>query len=82
MTAFFFTEMKKMCMVRKLLQSSFKDFSRSKYLLCMDGTVAAYGRTYLMAGHDSVVFKQDFHYEHFLQRTFTPGVHYIPSSVA
>eukprot|EP01127_Copromyxa_protea_P020493 TRINITY_DN6873_c0_g1_i2.p1 TRINITY_DN6873_c0_g1~~TRINITY_DN6873_c0_g1_i2.p1 ORF type:complete len:380 (+),score=65.91 TRINITY_DN6873_c0_g1_i2:571-1710(+) len=55
----------------------FIDFWKYKYILSMDGTVAAYRLGALLAGN-SVIFKQESpyfeHYYHLLE----PFVHYIP----
>lgn len=56
---------------------SFYDFFKHKYLISVDGTVAAYRLPYLLVG-DSVVLKQDsIYYEHFYHE-LQPWKHYIP----
>ncbi|VDM25670.1 unnamed protein product [Toxocara canis] len=58
-------------------QMPFSDFFKHRYVLSIDGTVAAYRLPLLLAG-DSVVFKSNSpFYEHFYSM-LEPGVHYIP----
>ncbi|GMS98480.1 hypothetical protein PENTCL1PPCAC_20655, partial [Pristionchus entomophagus] len=53
------------------------DFFKHRFIISVDGTVAAYRLPYLLAG-DSVVLKSDSkHYEHFYSR-LVPYDHYIP----
>lgn len=48
-----------------------------KYLINVDGTVAAYRLPYLLAGN-SLVFKHDsIYYEHFY-KSLQPWIHYVP----
>ncbi|XP_045191680.2 protein O-glucosyltransferase 2-like [Mercenaria mercenaria] len=55
----------------------FFDFFKYKYLVNIDGTVAAYRLPYLLAG-DSVVLKQDSHYYEHFYKDLKPYVHYVP----
>ncbi|VDK41843.1 unnamed protein product [Anisakis simplex] len=58
-------------------QKPFSEFFQHRYVLSIDGTVAAYRLPFLLAG-DSVVFKADSQfYEHFYS-VMQPYVHYIP----
>eukprot|EP00960_Hanusia_phi_P075921 768483-Hanusia_phi.AAC.1 len=62
---------------RKVERVNFLSFWRYKYLLSLDGTVAAYRMPALLAG-DSVVLKQSSSwYEHFYSELL-PFTHYIP----
>ena len=62
---------------KKVERIGFLDYWRYKYLLNLDGTVAAYRLPALLAGN-SVVLKQDSKwYEHFYAE-LEPFVHYIP----
>eukprot|EP00736_Rhodelphis_marinus_P011441 Rmarinus@m.19832 len=63
--------------VDKVERTKFLKFWLNKYLLSIDGTVAAYRMPALIAGN-SVVFKQDsVYYEHFYHH-MRPYEHYIP----
>ncbi|EKX33620.1 hypothetical protein GUITHDRAFT_120208 [Guillardia theta CCMP2712] len=62
---------------KKVERVNFLSFWRYKYLLSLDGTVAAYRMPALLAG-DSVVVKQSSEwYEHFYSELL-PFTHYIP----
>uniref|UniRef100_A0A915BQ13 Glycosyl transferase CAP10 domain-containing protein n=1 Tax=Parascaris univalens TaxID=6257 RepID=A0A915BQ13_PARUN len=58
-------------------QMPFPEFFQHRYVLSIDGTVAAYRLPFLLAG-DSVIFKSNSpFYEHFYS-LMQPGLHYIP----
>lgn len=58
---------------------SMYDFTKYKYQLSLDGTVAAYRMPYLLSG-SSLIFKQNSdYYEHFYS-SIKPWIHYIPFS--
>ncbi|XP_060047882.1 protein O-glucosyltransferase 2-like [Erinaceus europaeus] len=56
---------------------AFYDFFKHKYLINIDGTVAAYRLPYLLIG-DSVVLKQDSIYYEYFYNDLQPWKHYIP----
>ncbi|XP_027850815.1 protein O-glucosyltransferase 2-like [Aphis gossypii] len=73
---FFYKELKEKYGPGKKPISFFKFFDY-KYLLNIDGTVAAYRFPYLLVG-DSLIFKQESeYYEHFYSELI-PWVHYVP----
>ncbi|CDW54734.1 KDEL motif containing protein 1 [Trichuris trichiura] len=55
----------------------FQDFFKYKYQVNVDGTVAAYRLTLLLAGN-SLVLKQDSDYYEHYYRGLQQGVHYVP----
>uniref|UniRef100_A0A8C4NH19 Protein O-glucosyltransferase 2 n=1 Tax=Eptatretus burgeri TaxID=7764 RepID=A0A8C4NH19_EPTBU len=56
---------------------SFFDFFNHKYQINLDGTVAAYRLSYLLAG-GSLVLKQDSSYYEFFYKDLVPWKHYVP----
>lgn len=59
---------------------SFTDFFRYRYLISIDGTVAAYRFPYLMAGN-SLILKQNSEYMEHFYYWLIPNVHYVPISL-
>lgn len=55
----------------------FSSFFKNKYLLNIDGTVAAYRFGAMLAGN-SLAFKQDSHYYEHFYHALKPWVHYVP----
>ncbi|VDN58035.1 unnamed protein product [Dracunculus medinensis] len=51
--------------------------SNHKFVLCVDGTVAAYRFPFLLAG-DSVIIKSNSHYYEYFYSMLEPNLHYIP----
>jgi len=72
---FFFRDQQEV--LGKVPHTSFIDFWKHKYLLNIDGTVAAYRFMALMAGN-SLVFKQDSEYVEWFYDGLEPYKHYIP----
>ncbi|GMT27493.1 hypothetical protein PFISCL1PPCAC_18790, partial [Pristionchus fissidentatus] len=74
-TRYFFFDTTKNPPTRSSMAMS--DFFKHRYIISVDGTVAAYRLPYLLAG-DSVILKSDsHHYEHFYSH-LTPYDHFIP----
>uniref|UniRef100_A0A915J0S1 Glycosyl transferase CAP10 domain-containing protein n=1 Tax=Romanomermis culicivorax TaxID=13658 RepID=A0A915J0S1_ROMCU len=55
----------------------FQDFFKYKFVVNMDGTVAAYRFAFLLAG-TSLVFKQTSNYYEHFYKLLKPWVHYVP----
>jgi hypothetical protein len=53
------------------------DYFAYKYLINIDGTVAAYRFPALLAGDSLVVLQESIYYEHFYNE-IQPWVHYVP----
>ena len=62
---------------KKVERMAFSDYFKYKYILNIDGTVAAYRLGSLLAG-DSVVFKHDSKWHEHFYVDLEPYVHYIP----
>eukprot|EP00117_Sycon_ciliatum_P028601 scpid59976/ scgid22949/ KDEL motif-containing protein 1 len=62
---------------KKVKRMAFEDYFKYKYILNLDGTVAAYRLSTLLAG-DSVVFKHDSKWHEHFYADLEPFVHYIP----
>ncbi|ESN94970.1 hypothetical protein HELRODRAFT_114917 [Helobdella robusta] len=73
---FFFRDEKDLKTVNS---TPFFDFFKHKYQINMDGTVAAYRLSYLLAGGSLVFKQQSSYYEHFYN-LLQPFVHYVPLS--
>ncbi|XP_040581700.1 protein O-glucosyltransferase 2 [Lepeophtheirus salmonis] len=72
---FFFKEEEKELGVKEHVP--FFDFFKYKYLITVDGTVAAYRLPYLLSGNSVVLKQNSEYYEHYYSKLI-PNIHYIP----
>ncbi|KAI5632585.1 glycosyl transferase family 90 domain-containing protein [Phthorimaea operculella] len=77
LTNFFFFRDKEAQYGPKQPHISFFKFFDYKYIINIDGTVAAYRMPYLLAGGGMVLKQDSPYYEHFYKQ-LQPGVHYVP----